>query len=137
MVNFKRASKELDTNRRHSGALMGNDRHTKKISMQVLERLEAVVGNPGADRRMWRMVKFCVCKKIDICDYSSRIHQSKLRRGEITNRLKVNSGSWEQRIGSNLDDSFENCTHVSKYLNGFGFLAVDTKSTAKSFTYGA
>ena len=70
MVIMKRASKEIDINRRHSSALTGNERHMKKLLMEILERLQRQreeqiqVGNPAGLRRIWRMTRICMRKLI-------------------------------------------------------------------------
>lgn len=97
MVHLKRASKEIDINRRHSGAFTGNDRHTRRILWLVLERLrdehEAALGNPGAARRMWRMVKSCVRKLVSIMTIPEYI---KVRyHGE---RLRIDSESIQEAM---------------------------------------
>ena len=97
MVHLKRASKEIDINRRHSGAFTGNDRHTRRILWLVLERLrdehEAALGNPGAARRIWRMVKSCVRKLVSIMTIPEYI---KVRyHGE---RLRIDSESIQEAM---------------------------------------
>jgi hypothetical protein len=63
MVIMKRASKELDINRRHSSALTGNERVMNKLLMEILERLQLqrddqiLLGNPAGVRRIWRMTR--------------------------------------------------------------------------------
>lgn len=66
MVIMKRAAKELDINRRHSGALSGNDRSRKKLLMRIFNLLmiqhgELVqIGNLATARRIWRMIRICL-----------------------------------------------------------------------------
>jgi hypothetical protein len=68
MVVMKRASKEIDVNRRHSSALTGNDRHTRKLLMEILEQLQLQrndqiqLGNHAGVRRIGRLTRICVRK---------------------------------------------------------------------------
>lgn len=110
MVQLKRASKELDNNCRHYGALTDNDRHKRRILLLVLERLReeyyAVVENPGAARQIWRMVKMCVRKLISVLMIPDHI-----RVRYHGGRLRIDSESiQEAMIGAT--SRFMSFTHV-------------------------
>lgn len=70
MVVFKRAAKELDINCRHSGALNGHDRNSRRILLMILQRLRDQLqqqnGNQAAVKRIWRMTKSCIKKLLSI-----------------------------------------------------------------------
>lgn len=70
MVILKRASKEIDINRRHSSALTGNERHLKKLLVEILKRLQLQrddqiqQANHAGVRRIWRLTKICMRRLI-------------------------------------------------------------------------
>ena len=70
MVALKRAAKELDINRRHSGALTGIDRHVRKLLMAVLNGLriqyEELQGNPMMASHIWRMAKIFIRQLLSV-----------------------------------------------------------------------
>jgi hypothetical protein len=65
--------------------------------MLLLERLReehiAVAGNPGAARRIWRMVKICVRKLISVLTIPEHIRVR--YKGE---RLRINSESIQEAM---------------------------------------
>ena len=105
--------------------------------MLVLERLreeyDAVVENPGAARRIWRMVKMCVRKLVSVLTIPEHIRVR--YHGE---RLRIDSEPiQEAMIGVTYrfktGNSSMNCTRVWKFQSGSEFLMVDTKSTVKNY----
>ena len=70
MVVFKRAAKEIDINCRHSGALTGHDRQTRRMLLRILQYLRDQLalhhGNQPARKRLWRMTRSCVRKLLSI-----------------------------------------------------------------------